>query len=355
MTFLVGAGNFDSIPQIHPALMDRITGYGKVVRMSNDMDNTLEHRRNYVQFISQEIKRFHFPPFSKEACIEIINEGRRKSNKRNALTTKFRPLISIIKTAATLAIDEPLKYLVEGTQYTDSLTDTTYLVFTYRLGIDKLKSLVDFYSDYLGKPVYAVEDKICVFSYDRKQMVTLLNEEAEEQLMLFDDEQVEDGFWQLQLIGKGNITFSISDETEVKKRGTSGLQVTISPGEHERATLRHVWDEPLDFSEATYLMLFVNGANTKIQYDIIFRGATKDPFGDYFSYRVTDNFYGWKQLIVPLDSFFKGGNPSWSAIKEMLLIFRAGGSPSEIYFDQISAAERVPLQLLYAESTVILP
>ena len=40
MSFLVGAGNFDSISQIHPALMDRIYGYGKVVRMNNDMPNT---------------------------------------------------------------------------------------------------------------------------------------------------------------------------------------------------------------------------------------------------------------------------------------------------------------------------
>ncbi len=106
ITFLVGAGNFDSITQIHPALMDRIYGYGKVVRMNNDMPNTLENRRRYVQFIAQEIKRFNLIPFSREACQEIVEEGRRRSNKKDALTTKFRPLISIIKTAATLAMNE---------------------------------------------------------------------------------------------------------------------------------------------------------------------------------------------------------------------------------------------------------
>ena len=108
MTFLVGAGNFDSISQIHPALMDRIYGYGKVVRMNNDMPNTVENRRKYLQFIAQEINRFHLIPFSREACEEIIDEGRRRSNK-NALTTKFRPLISIIKTAGTLAMNEGTK------------------------------------------------------------------------------------------------------------------------------------------------------------------------------------------------------------------------------------------------------
>ncbi len=111
ITFLVGAGNFDSIGQIHPALMDRIYGYGKVVRMNNDMPNNVENRRKYVQFIAQEVKRFNFIPFTREACEEIIEEGRRRSNKKDALTTRFRPLISIIKTASTLAINEGCKYV----------------------------------------------------------------------------------------------------------------------------------------------------------------------------------------------------------------------------------------------------
>jgi len=113
ITFLVGAGNFDSIGQIHPALMDRIYGYGKVVRMNNDMPNTVQNRRKYVQFIAQEIKRFNLLPFDREACIEIVEEGRRRSNKRAALSTRFRPLISIIKTSATLAISENGKIVLK--------------------------------------------------------------------------------------------------------------------------------------------------------------------------------------------------------------------------------------------------
>ena len=109
ITFLVGAGNFDSIGKIHPALMDRIYGYGKVVKMNNDMPSTVRNRRKYLQFIAQEVKRFNLIPFSREACEEVVEEGRRRSNKKDALTTRFRPLISIIKTAATLAINENCK------------------------------------------------------------------------------------------------------------------------------------------------------------------------------------------------------------------------------------------------------
>lgn len=109
MDFLVGAGNFDSIGQVHPALMDRFYGYGKVVRMNNDMQNTVENRRKYIQFIAQEVSRFRLVPFTREACEEIVNEGRRRSNKKNSLSTKFRPMISMVKTAATLAMSEGLK------------------------------------------------------------------------------------------------------------------------------------------------------------------------------------------------------------------------------------------------------
>ncbi|MFP3985120.1 MAG: S16 family serine protease [Candidatus Bathyarchaeia archaeon] len=112
MCFLVGAGNFDSMGQIHPALMDRIYGYGKVVRMNNDMPNTVENRRKYIQFIAQEASRFHLPYFRREACEEIVDEGRRRSNKRDCLTTRFRPMISLVKTAGTLATIERCK-LVE--------------------------------------------------------------------------------------------------------------------------------------------------------------------------------------------------------------------------------------------------
>jgi Lon-like ATP-dependent protease len=74
--------------------------------MNNDMPNTVENRRKYVQFLAQEAKRFNLLPFTRDACVEIVEEGRRRSNKRDALSTRFRPLISIVKTSATLAMNE---------------------------------------------------------------------------------------------------------------------------------------------------------------------------------------------------------------------------------------------------------
>lgn len=106
MFFLIAAGNLDSLPMMHPALLDRIQGYGKMVYMSNDMPNTSENRRKYVQFISQEIKRFHLLPLSRDACIAVIEEASRRSGKNDKLTCKFRPMIGTIKTASILARNE---------------------------------------------------------------------------------------------------------------------------------------------------------------------------------------------------------------------------------------------------------
>jgi len=95
-------------------MMDRIYGYGKVVRMNNDMEDSIENRRKYIQFISQEIKRFGLLPFTRQSCIVLIDEVRRRSGKSDRLTTKFRPMISIIKTAATLAKNDKRKLVYPG-------------------------------------------------------------------------------------------------------------------------------------------------------------------------------------------------------------------------------------------------
>ena len=253
------------------------------------------------------------------------------------------------------AVWEPIKYLVEGTDYTGSLADTTYLIFTYRLGMDKLKSTVDFYSKYLDSPVYTVEDKVYVFNYDREKITNLMNEQEEAKLILYDDEQVEDRFWQLQFIGKGDIGFSISDNTEIKKQGNRCLQVTISPGEHERATLQHVWYERVDLSKAKYLLVFAYGANTGEKYHIVFRDTTSSSYADYFVYVVRDNFEGWNLLAIPLKSFNSNGSASWYTISEMLIQFYGSWPPRVIYFDEISVVEELPLKSLAEESLIILP
>lgn len=128
MTFFVAAGNLDSVPQIHPALMDRIRGYGRIVYMNDDMPNTIENRRKYVQFVTQEIQRFNLLPFDREACIELIEESRRKSGRKDRLSCLFRPMISIIKTASVLAMNDGLE-IVEGEYVREAIDEHCKSIF----------------------------------------------------------------------------------------------------------------------------------------------------------------------------------------------------------------------------------
>ena len=122
MFFLVAAGNLDSLKQIHPALLDRIYGYGKVVYMNNEMSATPENRRKYIQFMAQEIKRFNLLPFSRDACVAIIEEAARRSGRNDQLTCKFRPMIGAIKTASVLARNEKCE-LVERKHVDEALSE----------------------------------------------------------------------------------------------------------------------------------------------------------------------------------------------------------------------------------------
>ncbi len=251
-----------------------------------------------------------------------------------------------------IAWKDPIRYLVEGTEYSNRFAERTYLIFTYRLAMDKLKSLIGTYSSYLGEPVYSIEGRVYVFSYDRDQVAAILSEATEEKFVLFDDEPANE-FWEFGLIGKGELDFSLSDNIEIKKYSRC-LQITISPGKAERATLYHKWDEPLDFHEARYLMLLVYGTGSEQSFNIAFRSV--EPAADnYFIYSITDNFTGWKHLAIPLESFDEGGTPSWQVIKQMLIQFAPGWSPGKIYLDRISLAQKISPKLLYEGKVILLP
>ena len=252
-----------------------------------------------------------------------------------------------------LAAYEPIRYLVEGTDYTNRLAERTYLVFTYRLGIERLKSVVNVYSGYLGKPVYSIEGKIYVFSYDRQQIADLFSKEVEEQLILFDDEQVKDGFWIIERSGTGNLSVTIGDSYDTKKRGNSSLEVTTTQGTHGYIALIHIWKNPINLGDGEYLLLFAYGHNSGRKFNISFRSATPK---DYFLYTITDNFEGWKLLAIPLEGFVPSGNASWSLVTQVLIQFFGGNwlPGKQLYLDQISIVKQLPLQLCYQEALMIL-
>ena len=75
-----------------PALRSRIRGYGYEVYMKETFEDTPENRRKIAVFVAQEItKDKKIPHFSKAAVDFIIEEARKRANRKGHLTLRLPP------------------------------------------------------------------------------------------------------------------------------------------------------------------------------------------------------------------------------------------------------------------------
>ncbi len=110
---LVAAGNVETVQQMHPALRSRIRGYGYEVYMKETMTDNPENRLKIARFIAQEVtKDGKIPHFSSAAVDIIIQEARRRANRKNHLTLRLRELGGLIRAAGDIAVEKNAK-LVE--------------------------------------------------------------------------------------------------------------------------------------------------------------------------------------------------------------------------------------------------
>jgi Lon-like ATP-dependent protease len=104
---LVAAGNIQTIQNIHPALRNRIRGYGYEVFMNNTMEDTAENREKIARVVAQEIiKDGKIPHFTKDAVLEIIRESQRMSGRKGHISLKIRTLGGLIRAAGDIAKEE---------------------------------------------------------------------------------------------------------------------------------------------------------------------------------------------------------------------------------------------------------
>lgn len=101
---LVAAGNLQDMQKMHPALRSRIRGYGYEVYMESSMDDNKQNEDKIITFIAQEIKKDgKIPPFDYDACMEIIEEARRRSGRKGRLSLILRDLGGLIRAAGDIA------------------------------------------------------------------------------------------------------------------------------------------------------------------------------------------------------------------------------------------------------------
>ena len=107
---LVAAGNYSDVKHMHPALRSRIRGYGYEVYMDESIPDTKENRSKIIQFIAQEVKKDgRIPHFTREAALELVNEAKKRSGRKNKLTLKLRELGGLVRAAGDIAQQEGAK------------------------------------------------------------------------------------------------------------------------------------------------------------------------------------------------------------------------------------------------------
>jgi Lon-like ATP-dependent protease len=104
---LVAAGNAETLEHMHPALRSRIRGYGYEVYMKETIKDTEETRKSIAQFVAQEVEKDEkIPHFTKEGVHYMIQEARRRANRKDHLTLRFRELGGLIRAAGDLAVEQ---------------------------------------------------------------------------------------------------------------------------------------------------------------------------------------------------------------------------------------------------------
>ncbi len=111
---LVAAGNTETIKNMHPALRSRIRGYGYEVYMNETMLDTRENRGKIARFVAQEVKKENgkIPHFSVEAVSAVIEEARRRANRKGHLTLHLRGLGGLIRAAGDLAKEQKSEFVL---------------------------------------------------------------------------------------------------------------------------------------------------------------------------------------------------------------------------------------------------
>lgn len=109
---LVAAGNLETIKNMHPALRSRIRGYGYEIYMNETMTDTKENRLKIARFVAQEVEKEHgkIPHFDLTGINAVIEEARRRANRKGRLTLHLRGLGGLVRAAGDLAKENKAEF-----------------------------------------------------------------------------------------------------------------------------------------------------------------------------------------------------------------------------------------------------
>lgn len=154
-------------------------------------------------------------------------------------------------------------------------------------------------------------------------------EEGEAPLVVYDDDET---FWSAWGVGVGSYDVVISEETTIKKKGTSSVKMVVGAGASVHVGVTHAYGADQDWSKYDFFTLWIYGTNTGLtmRTEIYAPDAANAIFTDF-----VDNFSGWQRKIIPLRAFTVGvGSPNFSTIRTITIFYLFANQNFTSYLDR---------------------
>ncbi len=131
------------------------------------------------------------------------------------------------------------------------------------------------------------------------------DQEEESAVVIADDTQT--SFWTYSGEGAGTIAWTLTDDTDVKEKGANSLKIVSGAGSSASGSLNHTYGSDQDWSGKDFFCYYWYGANTGATFRFILFGSSGHTGANAAVYPLTDNFTGWKRIVVPLIGYSEAG------------------------------------------------
>jgi len=148
--------------------------------------------------------------------------------------------------------------------------------------------------------------------------------------VLYDDDET---FWTTVNAGSGSVQASLAEETATVKKGTSSLKVSAVSGTYAHIGCMHDFGANQDWSGYDFICLYIYGNNTGITIQVV---LTTPDNSNYAYWSITDNWTGWKRLVLPLRKpTGTAGTYSLSSVRSVRVWFNNAPLNTSWYIDRM--------------------
>jgi len=281
---------------------------------------------------------------------------------------KYRRLLSILALMLVLSSFTTPAYATlvsynetSGLYKYDSINDFTPGMWTNGTtyiqlgdGVDR-QSVYDWeietWGSYVAGGGYAQWDFTLVNTREENEPGLTDNQTGSYEYCIFDD--AGDAFWSVHQGGAGSYQVILSNETTTKVKGSSSIKMNFtSGGASLNLGVKHTYGVAQDWSEKSFLGLYVYGANTGLDVTVEIRTGA----GNYRHWSYVDDFAGWRRIVKPLAIGDSGdsGVVDLSNVDEIHIYYNGVTSPFVSYLDRtvVDSAIPCPVELGVPDDTV---